>query len=162
MSPHSIYNDSLYESRTTPYHPQGNGQTKQMNWTLNWTMIGLDFFNPKITRRELLSTLKSRGDDFFVHDYHGAYTFFSLLKSRGAEFFCTKKSRGIEFFCWKKSRGAELFCFKNHGAQYFFAWKNHGAKSYFALKNHGADTFFDAWKYRLTGPVSPFRNSNEI
>ena len=74
MSPHSIYNNSLYESRTTPYHPQGNGQTKQMNWTLNWKMMGLDFFNPKITRQGIFSTLKSQGDDFFVHGYHGAYT----------------------------------------------------------------------------------------
>ena len=87
--------------------------------------MGLDFFNPKITRQGLFSTLKSWGDDFFVHDYHGAYTFFSLLKSRGAEFFCTKKSRGAEFF----------------------AEKNHGAQSFFALKNHGANTFFDGWKY---------------
>ena len=120
MSPHSIYNNSLYESRTTPYHPQGNGQTKQMNWTLNWTMMGLDFFNPKITRQGLFSTLKSRGDDFFVHDYHGAYTFFSLPKSRGAEFFCTKNHGAQSFFVEKKSRGTEFSCFKKSRGGYFY------------------------------------------
>ena len=101
--------------------PLGSSQVKaQVHFPYKYDVAGT-FSTPTITGQGLSSTLKSRGDDFYAHDYHGANTFFSLHKSRGAEFFCIKKSRGTELF----------------------GLKNHKAQSFFALKNHGADTFSD-------------------
>ena len=60
----------------------------------------------------------------------------------------------ILFSAFSNHGAQSFFAQKNHGAQSFFAEKNHGAQRFFALKNHGAGTYFDAWKYRLTGPVS--------
>ena len=119
MSPQSIYNNSLYVPRTTPYHPQGNGATKQMHCTLNWTMMGLDFFKPKIRGQGLFQHWNLRAMTFFVHDYHGTFNFFSLPKSRGAEFFVQK----------------------NHGAQSCYAEKNHGAQSFLYKKITGRRVF---------------------
>ena len=100
--------------------PLGSSQVKgQVHFPYKYDVAGT-LSTPAITGQGLSSTLKSRGDDFYAHDYHGAYTFSSLHKSRGAEFFCIKKSRGADFFCLKKSRGVEFFCFKKSQGGYFF------------------------------------------
>ena len=100
--------------------PLGSSQVKaQVHFPYKYDVAGT-FSTPTITGQGLSSTLKSRGDDFYAHDYHGANTFFSLQKSWGTEFFCIKKSRGTEFFGLKKSRGAEFFCFKKSRGGYFF------------------------------------------
>ena len=108
MRPQSIYNNSLYVPRTTPYHPQGNGATKQMHCTLNWTMMGLDFFKPKIRGQGLFQHWNLRAMTFFVHDYHGTFNFFSLPKSRGAEFF-VQKNHGAQSYFPMKIMGQTLF-----------------------------------------------------
>ena len=97
------------------------------------------------------SARKSRGEDFFVHDYHGVYSFFRLHKSRGAEFFVWEIA-GCSVFLLKNIMGRWDFLFhKITGRIKFLSPENQGWPAPFLINFANSITLRFYYLSYLTG-----------